>query len=393
MQMSHKILYIEDDPFSRMLVRHILERAGYAVIEAADGLSGIQVALDQRPDLILMDIHISGLDGHEVATKLKSMPDLADTPIVALTASKAPGDRERSLISGCDGYITKPIEQATFVQQVRSFLEGAREMIDQAEANYYLREYRDKLADRLQAKVEELTRLNAELELRVEERTRELREAQDQLVAMQQEKAVVELANAVAHELRQPQTVILGLAELIVNDRYDRTQLKHALQSIIAQIREMSRLIDTMGQLTSYKTKTFGRDIRIVDLEASAERKDPASVPNPENAPAIDLAVLNYLRGTMGEATADLLDLYLSNASGLVADMRQAAAQGDSKLLFQAAHTLKPGSASLGAIPLAALCAEVEFIGRDSALVGALEKVAQVEAEYQRVKAALEATH
>jgi CheY-like chemotaxis protein len=276
MQMNYKILYIEDDPFSRKLVRHILEREGYVVIEAVDGLSGFQAALDQRPDLILMDIHISGLDGHEVATKLKSMPDLADTPIVALTASKAPGDRERSLISGCDGYITKPIEQATFVQQVRSFLEGARETIDQEAANYYLREYRDKLADRLQAKVEELTRLNAELEQRVEERTRELREAQDQLVAIQQEKAVVELASAVAHELRQPQTVILGLAELIVNDRYDPAQLKQALQSIIVQIREMSRLIDTLGQLTSYKTKTFGKDIRIVDLEASAGRKDQA---------------------------------------------------------------------------------------------------------------------
>ncbi len=95
----------------------------------------------------------------------------------------------------------------------------------------------------------------------------------------------------------------------------------------------------------------------------------------------------------MGEATADLLDLYLSNASGLVADMRRAAAQGDSKLLFQAAHTLKPGSATLGAMPLATLFAEVESIGRAGALAGALEKVAQVEAEYHRVKAALETTH
>jgi CheY-like chemotaxis protein len=276
-QMVHKILYIEDDPFSRRLVRYILERAGYAVIEAVDGLSGIQVALDQQPDLILMDIHIAGLDGYEAATKLKSMPLLADTPIVALTASKAPGDRERSLISGCDGYISKPIEQTTFLQHIHSFLQGARETIDEAQANYYLRQYRDKLVDRLQAKVEELTCVNAELERRVEERTRELREAQDQLVAMEQKKAIMELAGAVAHELRQPQTVILGLAELIAYDKYDPAQLKHALQTIIEQIREMSRLIDTIGQLTAYKTKTFGKSIRIVDLDASAEHTEEAS--------------------------------------------------------------------------------------------------------------------
>lgn len=268
--MDEKILYIEDDPFSRKLVRHILEQEGFTVIEAEDGLSGIQVALDEKPDLILMDLHIPGLDGYEAATRLKSIPGMSNTPIVALTAQAVTGDRERSLISGCDGYITKPIQPETFVPHLRAFLEGQRETIDEEQANYYLCQYRDKLVDRLQAKMEELARLNAELEQRVEERTRELREAQDKLLAMEKKQTAMELAYAVAHELRQPQTVIAGLAELIVADRYDPERLKQALQTIVEQVREMSRLIDTIGQLTTYQTKTFGENIRIVDLEASA---------------------------------------------------------------------------------------------------------------------------
>jgi CheY-like chemotaxis protein len=270
--MSKKILHIEDDQFSRLLVRRILEKEGYVVVEAEDGLMGIQIAQEQAPNLILMDIHIPELDGYETATKLKSMPALADTPIVALTASQVPGDRERSLISGCDGYITKPIQPAALAMQVRSFLDGKRETIDDGQANYYLREYRDKLVNRLQAQVEELSRLNAELERRVEERTRDLRDAQARLVEAEKEKAVIELAYAVAHELRQPQTVIVGLVELITAGKYDPTQLKLALQTIAEQTNKMSHLIDTMGQLTSVKTKTFGDSIRIVDLEGSARQ-------------------------------------------------------------------------------------------------------------------------
>ena len=272
--MKKKILYIEDDELNRKLVYYILEQEGYTVIHAPDGLSGIQVAMAEKPDLILMDINLPGLDGHETATKIKSVTALAHTPIIALTANTMPGERERSIVSGCDGYITKPIQRASFVSQIRAFLEGERETIDEARANYYLREYRDKLVNRLQAKVEELTRLNADLEQRVENRTSELQTAQTQLVAMERKQAIIELASATAHELRQPQTVINGLIGLILADGYDQTQLRSDLRTIAEQVRTMSNLIDQMGQLASYKVKTYGNNIRIVDLEGSARPED-----------------------------------------------------------------------------------------------------------------------
>ncbi|NIN70244.1 MAG: response regulator, partial [Anaerolineae bacterium] len=158
-----KILYVEDNPMNRMLVRRLLEAYGYTVLEAEDGLSGIKMAQEELPDLVLMDTTIPGMDGFEVATKLKSIEGLKDTPIVALTARVMDGDREMALIPGCDGYIPKPIDVDTLPGMIRDFLAGKREMVAVAEERVYLREYSQKLVDRLQEKIEELTKANEEL--------------------------------------------------------------------------------------------------------------------------------------------------------------------------------------------------------------------------------------
>ncbi len=119
---SPRILYIEDNPENRLLVRRILQAEGYTVVEAVDGPSGLEAAASSPPDLILLDINLPEMDGYELVGKLRKIPGLATTPIIALTAYALKGDRERILAAGCDGYIQKPIDVDSLPVQVASFL-------------------------------------------------------------------------------------------------------------------------------------------------------------------------------------------------------------------------------------------------------------------------------
>ena len=120
-----RILYVEDDPSSQRLVQRILMSEGFTVTVADSGISAIEAARKDKPDLILMDINISGLDGYEVTTRLRSMEGLEKVPVVAVTAATLRGDRERALVAGCNGYIAKPIQAATFADELRAFLPSA----------------------------------------------------------------------------------------------------------------------------------------------------------------------------------------------------------------------------------------------------------------------------
>jgi signal transduction histidine kinase len=191
-----KILYVEDDPSSEILVRRVLESEGFQVVTTSDGLSAIEVAKRELPDMILMDINISGLDGYEVTTRLRTIDDLEKVPIVAVTAATLQGDRERALIAGCTGYISKPIDVDKFPSQVRSFLQGTREEIESAEEKAeYLVEYSHRLVDRLEEKIRELERNNAELQ--------------------RLDKMKTDFIIIAGHELRTPLTAIYGYAQIL----------------------------------------------------------------------------------------------------------------------------------------------------------------------------------
>jgi two-component system, cell cycle response regulator DivK len=121
--MGTKILYIEDNFANRMLVSRILKVEDYEVLEAEDGPTGIELAMKEKPDLILMDVNLPDIDGYELTMKMREIPELADTPIIAMTANVMQGDREKSLNAGCDGYIPKPIDVDVLPDQIADFLE------------------------------------------------------------------------------------------------------------------------------------------------------------------------------------------------------------------------------------------------------------------------------
>lgn len=122
--MNARILVVEDNEDNRALVVKVLSRQGYRMAEAEAGEEALRLAREETPDLILMDLNLVGMSGFEVTRRLKADPRLRHVPVVALTAYAMVGDRERALESGCDGYLSKPIDVRRLPEQVRAFLEG-----------------------------------------------------------------------------------------------------------------------------------------------------------------------------------------------------------------------------------------------------------------------------
>lgn len=124
--MSAKILLIEDHPVNSELMRYLLDAFNHRPIVACNGEEGLEAALVQRPELILCDIHMPGIDGFEVLRRLRADECLRGIPVVAITALAMVGDSDMVLCAGFDGYLSKPIEPETFVQQVEAFLPQSR---------------------------------------------------------------------------------------------------------------------------------------------------------------------------------------------------------------------------------------------------------------------------
>ncbi|MBW2572648.1 MAG: response regulator [Deltaproteobacteria bacterium] len=114
-------ILVVDDEKSLYLARFILEKNGYEVIEARDGLEAVDKASRESPDLILMDMQLPELDGYEATRRIKADEKSAKIPVIAITAYAMKGDRE-TLEAGCAGYIGKPIVPATFVEEIKKYL-------------------------------------------------------------------------------------------------------------------------------------------------------------------------------------------------------------------------------------------------------------------------------
>ncbi|HHT9107029.1 MAG TPA: response regulator [Candidatus Wunengus sp. YC63] len=119
---GEKVLIIDDNPMNLELVSDLLELHGFLVIKAEDSKTGMELAQTEKPDLILMDIQLPGIDGIDATRTLKEDTITADIPIVALTAHAMKGDEEKILKAGCTGYISKPINTREFPKIVKSYL-------------------------------------------------------------------------------------------------------------------------------------------------------------------------------------------------------------------------------------------------------------------------------
>ncbi len=117
------ILCVEDNPQNMRLVRKILSTAGYEVIEAENGETGLRLAAERKPTLILMDVNLPDIDGLEATKRLKANAETADIPVIALTANAMYGDRERCLEAGCNGYVPKPITKIELLNMVTHIVE------------------------------------------------------------------------------------------------------------------------------------------------------------------------------------------------------------------------------------------------------------------------------
>lgn len=122
--MKAKVLIIEDNEQNMYLLTFLLDRHGLEVVQARDGREGIETAVAENPDLILLDIQLPGMDGYSVARELRTIETMAGVPIVAVTSYAMVGDREKAFAAGCTGYIEKPINPETFVSQIEDFLPG-----------------------------------------------------------------------------------------------------------------------------------------------------------------------------------------------------------------------------------------------------------------------------
>lgn len=245
-----RIVHIEDDPANRLLVRKLLSRAGHEVLDAHDGIEGVRLALSARPDLVLVDLNIPGLDGFEVTLRLRGEPGLEGVPIVAITAE---GDRDTSLAVGCDGFLQKPIDARTFAATVARYLGGEKEA-PPPQRSVRLKEQSQRIVAHLEQKVEELMRAN--------ERLREV------------DAARAAFYRNVSHELATPMTPIVGYARLLYDEELGDLSpaQKRALGAMQECIGRLRGIIDNLLDVTGLETGRMRFSRRPYDFVAVARR-------------------------------------------------------------------------------------------------------------------------
>lgn len=233
------ILYIEDELYNRILLKKLLEPKGFDVDEAEDGLSGLEKLREKRYDLILLDINMEGMNGYEIATRIKSMDECKDIPLVALTANVLQKSKERALISGCDGFLTKPIDGARFPVMISQYMNGKKEFIEPDKIHELMKEHNVELVNHLEKEIRELQRINQELK--------------------EVDKIKSDFISIASHELRTPLVTIVGYVGLLLSNRLGQLSDEHlkVLKVVDRNSKRLDRIVKDLLTLSRLEKNVF----------------------------------------------------------------------------------------------------------------------------------------
>ena len=322
------ILYIEDNIANQKL--------DYRVLLASDGFEGIELAKRELPQLILMDINLPTMDGRQITTRLRSMPHFVSTPIIALTANTSPDSRAQALAAGCNGFLTKPIDIATFPRQVEDFLQGNAETLGVNEESAQLKIYAQQLVTNLEGKIKELQEANHQL--------RELDQMKSDFIVL------------VSHELRTPLTLINGYSHLLTDyakraEEEGNAQLVYVTSGLTKGIDRLAAVINeiiSVSRIASGALELALGPIRIKDIiHDIIHQRRPSIDERHLNLELVGLETLPVIQGD-GVQLKIALDNIIGNAVKFTPDGGGISILGEK---MDAAITIKIADTGIG-IPL-----------------------------------------
>lgn len=242
------ILYIEDDDTNRLLVRKILQTYHMKVIEAEDGLKGLQIAKREKLDLILLDINMEGMNGYEIATRLRMLESCKCIPLVALTANILNSSRDRALISGCDGFISKPIDRESFVPLLLEYMEGRRDCVRTSKIAELMVKNNNEVICHLEDQIKDLKRANEEL--------KELDKLKSNFVSL------------VSHELRTPLSPIVGYMSFLFSGKYGKIpeNIEKILRIVYRNSKRLEKILYDLFTLNLLEQKVNFMNKEWIDL-------------------------------------------------------------------------------------------------------------------------------